>query len=69
MHDGRFFTLEAVMNHYSSGMVNSATLDVSLNNSGVLGIPLSENEKSKLIAFLKTLTDYEFLTNQKFAEY
>jgi cytochrome c peroxidase len=69
MHDGRFFTLEAVMNHYSSGMVTSTTLDASLNNSGVLGIPLSESEKSKLIAFLKTLTDYEFLTNQKFAEY
>jgi cytochrome c peroxidase len=57
------------MNHYSSGMVTSTTLDASLNNSGVLGIPLSESEKSKMIAFLKTLTDNEFLTNQKFAEY
>lgn len=69
MHDGRFFTLDAVLNHYSSGVVNSATLDASLNNSGALGIPLSTSEKSKLIAFLKTLTDNEFLTNPKYAEY
>ena len=69
MHDGRFFTLEAVLNHYSSGVVNSSTLDASLTNSGALGIPLSASEKSKLIAFLKTLTDNEFLTNPKYAEY
>ena len=69
MHDGRFFTLDAVLNHYSSGVVNSATLDASLNYSGALGIPLSASEKTKLIAFLKTLTDNEFLTNPKYAEY
>jgi cytochrome c peroxidase len=69
MHDGRFFTLEAVLNHYSSGVVNSSTLDSNLNNSGTLGIPLTASEKSKLIAFLKTLTDNEFLTNPKYAEY
>lgn len=69
MHDGRFFTLDAVLNHYSSGVVNSSTLDSSLNNSGVLGISLSSSEKTKLISFLKTLTDYEYLTNPKFSEY
>ncbi|WP_298115776.1 cytochrome c peroxidase [Flavobacterium sp.] len=69
MHDGRFFTLDAVLNHYASGVVNSATLDSSLNNSGVLGIPLTSSEKTKLIAFLKTLTDYDYLSNPKFAEY
>lgn len=69
MHDGRFFTLDAVLNHYSSGMVNSTTLDPSLNSNGTLGIPLSNQEKANLIAFLKTLTDNEFITNPKFAEY
>lgn len=69
MHDGRFFTLDAVLNHYSSGVVNSATLDSSLNNSGVLGIPLTSSDKTKLVAFLKTLTDYEYLSNPKFSEY
>lgn len=69
MHDGRFFTLDAVLNHYSSGMVNSATLDPSLNTGGALGIPLSNQEKQKLIAFLKTLTDHEFISNPRFAEF
>ena len=69
MHDGRFFTLDAVLNHYSSGMVNSTTLDPSLNSNSTLGIPLSNQEKANLIAFLKTLTDNEFITNPKFAEY
>lgn len=68
MHDGRFYTLDAVLNHYSSGVVNTQNLDPSLNN-GTLGIPLTATEKTKLIAFLFTLTDNEFLTNPKFAEY
>jgi cytochrome c peroxidase len=66
MHDGRFLTLEAVLNHYSSGIVNSATLDPSLNNGG---IPLNSLEKTKLIAFLKTLTDNQYLTESRFSEF
>ncbi len=69
MHDGRLFTLEAVLNHYTSGVVNSTTLDSSLNNNGSLGIPLSNDEKIKIIAFLKTLTDNEFLTDSRFSEF
>lgn len=69
MHDGRFFTLEAVLNHYSSGVVSSATLDASLNTNGTLGIPLSNLEKTQLITFLKTLTDTQFLTDSRFSEY
>jgi cytochrome c peroxidase len=69
MHDGRFFTLEAVLDHYSSGMVNTGTIDPLLNSNGTLGIPLTEIEKTKIIAFLKTLTDYEFLTDKRFSEY
>ncbi len=69
MHDGRFYTLEAVLNHYSSGVSNTQNLDASLNNGGTLGIPLTATEKLQLIAFLKTLTDNEFLTNPKFSEY
>lgn len=68
MHDGRFGTLDAVLNHYSNGVVNSATLDPSLNQNGTLGIPLSSIEKSKLIAFLKTLTDNQYLTDTRFSE-
>ncbi|WP_445452044.1 cytochrome-c peroxidase [Flavobacterium sp. 25HG05S-40] len=69
MHDGRFLSLEAVLDHYSSGIVNSATLDPSLNASGTLGIPMSTSEKTKIIAFLKTLTDNEYLTDSRFSEF
>jgi cytochrome c peroxidase len=69
MHDGRFYTLEAVLNHYDSGVVNTLNLDTSLINGCVLGIPLSSNEKLKLIAFLKTLTDYQYLTDKRFSEF
>ncbi len=68
MHDGRFITLEAVLDHYSSGVVNSATLDSSLNANGALGIPLTNIEKTKIIAFLKTLTDNQYLTDARFSE-
>jgi cytochrome c peroxidase len=69
MHDGRFGTLEAVLNHYDTGIVSSVTLDPILNQNGKLGISLSESEKSQLIAFLKTLTDTEYLTNKQYSEY
>lgn len=69
MHDGRFYTLEAVLNHYSNGVQNTPNLDATLNSNGTLGIPLSSVEKTKIIAFLKTLTDPQFLTDPRFAEY
>lgn len=69
MHDGRFLTLEAVLNHYATGIVDSETLDPLLKPNGNLGIPLTSTEKTKLIAFLKTLTDPTYLTNPKYAEF
>jgi cytochrome c peroxidase len=69
MHDGRFGTLESVLNHYSSGVVPSATLDPILQQNGQLGIALSTTEKVQLIAFLKTLTDNQYLTDKRFSEY
>mgnify|MGYP005850374199 FL=1 len=69
MHDGRLFTLEAVLNHYASGVVHTQNLDPILNTNGTLGIPLTAAEKLKIIAFLKTLTDHQFLTDRRFAEF
>ncbi|MEY4012765.1 MAG: hypothetical protein RIT22_1889 [Bacteroidota bacterium] len=69
MHDGRFLTLDGVLEHYNSGVVNSATLDSSLNRNGRLGIALTTTEKTQLIAFLKTLTDTQYLTDKRFSEY
>ena len=61
MHDGRFFTLEQVLDHYSEGVVESSTLDPSLSGSQ-LGIPLTDLEKNQIIAFLNTLTSSSVIT-------
>ena len=66
MHDGRFGSLESVLNFYTNGVVDYPNLDPLLKQNGVLGISLSTHEKTALIAFLKTLTDYEFVSNPKF---
>lgn len=69
MHDGRFLTLEGVLEYYNSGVENSATLDPILRTNGRLGIALTTVEKTQLIAFLKTLTDTQYLTDKRFSEY
>ena len=61
-HDGRFSTLKNMINHYRTGIVQSATLDPLLKN----GIALSDTQVDELIAFLKTLTDSSFLKNPRF---
>ncbi|GAL78042.1 cytochrome c551 peroxidase [Algibacter lectus] len=70
MHDGRFSTLEAVLNFYDSGMTDNGNVDQAFNREdGSLGITLSDYEKESIIAFLYTLTDNEFLTDDRFSEY
>jgi cytochrome c peroxidase len=61
MHDGRFRTLEEVVEHYCTGMKRSATLDPNLAKHPDGGVPLSASDKRALVAFLKTLTDDRFL--------
>jgi len=68
MHDGRFSTLEQVLNHYASGVQNTPTLDTLLKQNGQLGIPLTNDEKANIILFLNTLTDETFIKNPLFAE-
>lgn len=69
MHDGRFLTLNRVIEHYRSGMVDSETLDpVFRNEDGSIGIQMSDSEKEQLIAFLQTLNDRDFVTNPLLAE-
>lgn len=64
MHDGRFFTLQQVLDHYRVGIQPAPNLDPSLSQ----GIPLTDMEKQQLLAFLKTLRDDTYLTNSWFAE-
>jgi len=60
MHDGRFATLEEVLDHYSAGVQRTRTLDPNLAKHPDGGLGLSPEEKRALIAFLRTLTDDQF---------
>jgi cytochrome c peroxidase len=62
MHDGRFSNLVEVMNHYSHGIKKSKTLSKELKKP----LYLTDNQRTELIAFLRTLTDKEFLFNKKY---
>lgn len=64
MHDGRYDSLEQVLDHYSGGIQLSPTLDPSLAH----GVPLSPGQRTALLAFLDTLTDESFVHDRRFAE-
>jgi len=68
MHDGRFFTLETVLDHYASGVHDEPTLDPILRQNATLGIPLTTDEKTKIISFLNTLNDKSFLLDKRLSE-
>ena len=64
MHDGRFATLEDVIEHYNSGVKQSSTLDPIFSKPNHLfGLQLTTQQKADLVAFLKTLTDTTFINN------
>ncbi len=69
MHDGRFKTLEEVIDHYNEHIQESSTVDPALlqviSNGG---LKLTEEDKKDLIAFLHSLTDPTFLNNEEFAD-
>ncbi|WP_170324220.1 cytochrome-c peroxidase [Polaribacter vadi] len=68
MHDGRFATLEEVINHYSEGLKPSATIDPLMKKIDKGGVHLSTKDKTDLKAFLLSLTDLEFVNNTAFQE-
>ncbi len=63
MHDGRFATLDEVINHYSEGLQNSPTIDPLMKKVDQGGVQLSAQDKADLKAFLLTLSDYHFIDN------
>ena len=74
MHDGRLASLEAVLDHYNEHVVvNSPNVDPLLlngsNDPRGPGHPLSltTDEKAKIVAFLRTLTDSTFIRDPRFA--
>ncbi|MGI8907657.1 MAG: hypothetical protein ACR2IE_14340 [Candidatus Sumerlaeaceae bacterium] len=64
MHDGRFKTLEEIVDHYDHGVTETETLDPSIAKHGG-PMQLSAEDKKALIAFLRTLTDEQFVTRAK----
>lgn len=71
MHDGRFETLDEVLDHYNEHIQMSTTLSPLLrkgfNEEGSDNLGLTEQEKEDIIAFLHTLTDESFVNNPKFS--
>lgn len=68
MHDGRFETLEEVIEHYNSGVQNNPNLDNRLTQgNNVRRLNLSDDDKQALVDFLNTLTDDEFVNDEKYA--
>lgn len=71
MHDGRFKTLEEVLDHYNGKLKTSLTLDPLMSATNEVGgktLLLTDQEKKDIIDFLKTLNDEEFINNPKFSK-
>lgn len=68
MHDGRFNTLEEVVDHYNEGLHSSSTLDPALASTMGTGLMLDAGDKADLIAFLHTLTDETYLNNPDYTD-
>ena len=70
MHDGRFSTLEDVVDHYSEGIVAHDNLSEELKNED--GTPrrlnLNQEDKDALVAYLKTLTDETLASDTRFTD-
>lgn len=69
MHDGRFNTLDEVIEHYSHSIKDNSNLDARLKGQDGKPIQMNigEQDKAALIAFLNTLTDHEMIVDPRFS--
>jgi cytochrome c peroxidase len=67
MHDGRFTTLEEVIEHYNSEVLNSSTVDDLMQFNLDPGLELTSEDIEDLVNFMHTLTDETFVNNPEFA--
>ena len=67
MHDGRFNTLEEVLDFYSTGVNQSINIDSKMEFAHRGGAQLTTEEKQQIISFFKTLTDSVFIMNPDFS--
>lgn len=68
MHDGRFKTLDQVLDHYVSGVLTKTKPDPLLIHSDGAGIHISTTERIQIKAFLQTLNDSTFVSDPRFSE-
>ena len=68
MHDGRFETIDEVIDHYSEGLVYSVTIDPLMKAVNEGGVHLSPEDKADLKAFLLSLSDESFINNPDFQD-
>jgi cytochrome c peroxidase len=68
MHDGRYRTLQAAIQHYQSNVTDMETLDPLLKNDTKPGLLLTTSDITLLETFLLTLTDKSFLNNSLLSE-
>jgi cytochrome c peroxidase len=68
MHDGRFATIDEVIDFYSSGLVWSPSISPLMHHIAAGGVQLLPSEKSDLKAFLLTLTDSTFVVNPSYSK-
>ena len=61
MHNGSMSSLEEVVSFYNSGGGTR-----SMKDARIQPMNLSKEEEAELVAFLKTLTDWNFVQNEKF---
>jgi cytochrome c peroxidase len=66
-HDGRYATLEQLVNFYSDSLRLSPTVDPLMKKLNIGGLHLNSQEKTDLIAFLNTLNDESFVADTAFA--
>lgn len=66
MHDGRFKTLDEVINFYNSGLKRSPYISPLMHHINTNGVQLTYSKRQDLKAFLLTLSDYDFITNADF---
>jgi cytochrome c peroxidase len=67
MHDGRFKTIDEVIDFYSSGLVWSPSISPLMHHIATGGVRLTPSQKADLKAFLLAFTDSTFVTNPAFS--
>lgn len=68
MHDGRFKTIDQVIDFYSEGVLLTPYTNSLMHQAHNGGVQLTTIEKQQLKSFLNTLTDYSFITDTSYSK-